>query len=52
MLLVDKVVDMKPRVSAVGIKNVTINEPYFTGHFPNQPVMPGGTAKRRRCQIS
>ena len=41
MLLVDKVVEMKPRVSAVGIKNVTINEPYFTGHFPTQPVMPG-----------
>ncbi len=41
MLLVDKVVEMKPRVSAVGIKNVTINEPYFTGHFPSQPVMPG-----------
>lgn len=41
MLLVDKVVEMKPRESAIGIKNVTINEPYFTGHFPTQPVMPG-----------
>lgn len=41
MLLVDKVVDMKPRESAVGIKNVTANEPYFPGHFPTQPVMPG-----------
>ncbi len=41
MLLVDKVVNMKPRVSAEGIKNVTINEPYFPGHFPTQPVMPG-----------
>ena len=41
MLLVDKVVDMIPSKSAVGIKNVTINEPYFVGHFPAQPVMPG-----------
>lgn len=41
MLLVDRLIDMKPRVSATGIKNVTINEPYFTGHFPSKPVMPG-----------
>ncbi len=41
MLLVDKVVGMKSRESAIGIKNVTINEPYFPGHFPTQPVMPG-----------
>lgn len=41
MLLVDKVVDMRKDESATGIKNVTINEPYFQGHFPSQPVMPG-----------
>ena len=41
MLLVDRVVDMKADESAVGIKNVTINEPYFQGHFPSRPVMPG-----------
>ncbi len=41
MLLVDKVVDMRKDESATGIKNVTINEPYFQGHFPTQPVMPG-----------
>jgi 3-hydroxyacyl-[acyl-carrier-protein] dehydratase len=41
MLLVDKVVEMKSDVSAVGIKNVTINEPFFQGHFPQRPVMPG-----------
>jgi 3-hydroxyacyl-[acyl-carrier-protein] dehydratase len=40
-LLVDKIVDMDGDNSAVGIKNVTINEPYFQGHFPDFPVMPG-----------
>lgn len=40
-LLVDRVVDLKPGESAVGIKNVTINEHYFQGHFPARPVMPG-----------
>lgn len=41
MLLIDRVVEMQAGKSAVGIKNVTINEPQFTGHFPTQPVMPG-----------
>ena len=41
MLMIDKVVDMIPDRSATGIKNVTINEPYFQGHFPSRPVMPG-----------
>ena len=40
-LLIDKVVDVRPGESATGIKNVTVNEPYFQGHFPNKPVMPG-----------
>ena len=40
-LLVDKVVDIRSGESAVGIKNVSINENYFQGHFPSQPVMPG-----------
>ncbi len=40
-LLVDRIVDMDGDASAVGIKNVTINEPFFQGHFPNFPVMPG-----------
>ncbi len=40
-LLVDKIIDMDGDHSAVGIKNVTINEPFFQGHFPNFPVMPG-----------
>lgn len=40
-LMIDRVVDVVPDVSAVGIKNVTINEPHFMGHFPQKPVMPG-----------
>jgi 3-hydroxyacyl-[acyl-carrier-protein] dehydratase len=40
-LLVDKVVNMVSRESAVGIKNVTVNEPFFQGHFPRQAVFPG-----------
>jgi len=41
MLLIDRVVDMEPNVSCVGIKNVSINEHFFAGHFPTKPVFPG-----------
>jgi 3-hydroxyacyl-[acyl-carrier-protein] dehydratase len=40
-LLIDRVVDMTRRARIVAIKNVTINEPFFQGHFPNLPIMPG-----------
>ncbi len=40
-LLVDKVIECKPGVSLVGVKNVTYNEPFFQGHFPQKPIMPG-----------
>ena len=40
-LLIDKVIDVVPGESATGIKNVTINEPFFVGHFPGHPIMPG-----------
>ena len=40
-LLVDRIVDLIPGKKVVGIKNVTINEPFFMGHLPERPVMPG-----------
>ncbi len=40
-LLVDKIIELEPRVRIVGIKQVTANEHFFTGHFPGAPVMPG-----------
>lgn len=40
-LLVDRVIEYTPGVSAVAIKNVTINDNFFPGHFPERPIMPG-----------
>jgi len=40
-LLVDRVVEFEPAKRVVGIKNVTFNEPFFTGHFPGMHIMPG-----------
>jgi 3-hydroxyacyl-[acyl-carrier-protein] dehydratase len=52
MLMVDKVVDMQLDHSAVGIKNVSINEPFFQGHFPGYPVMPGVMIIEALAQVS
>ncbi|NVP55942.1 3-hydroxyacyl-ACP dehydratase FabZ [Mycoplana rhizolycopersici] len=40
-LLVDKIIEIDGDNSAIGVKNVTVNEPQFTGHFPDHPIMPG-----------
>lgn len=40
-LLVDRVIELEPEKRIVGIKNVTFNEPFFPGHFPGKPIMPG-----------
>ena len=39
--MIERVLELEPNVSAVGIKNVSVNEPYFVGHFPEAPIMPG-----------
>lgn len=51
-LLVDKVVDIDETQSAVGIKNVTMNEPHFQGHFPGMPIMPGVTIIEAMAQTA
>ena len=40
-LLIDRVIEMERKTRIVAIKNVTVNEPHFTGHFPDYPIMPG-----------
>ncbi|WP_111735488.1 3-hydroxyacyl-ACP dehydratase FabZ [Roseovarius amoyensis] len=51
-LLVDRVVDIDGYSSARGIKNVTMNEPHFQGHFPGQPIMPGVTIIEAMAQAA
>lgn len=51
-LLVDRVVDIDGGKTCVGIKNVTFNEPHFTGHFPGMPVMPGVTIVEAMAQTA
>ncbi|MFZ5617741.1 MAG: 3-hydroxyacyl-ACP dehydratase FabZ [Pseudomonadota bacterium] len=41
MLMIDRLIDIKPGDSAVGVKNVSYNEQFFQGHFPQKPIMPG-----------
>jgi 3-hydroxyacyl-[acyl-carrier-protein] dehydratase len=51
-LLIDRVTEIKLNKSIVGIKNVTANEPQFTGHFPTRPVMPGVLIIEAMAQLS
>lgn len=50
-LLVDKVIELEEGKRAVGIKNVTANEPYFQGHFPGNPIMPGVLIVEAMAQV-
>jgi 3-hydroxyacyl-[acyl-carrier-protein] dehydratase len=50
-LLVDRIEELEPGVRAVGIKNVTQNEPFFQGHFPDNPVMPGVLVVEAMAQV-
>ncbi len=51
-LLVDRIIDIEPNAKAVAIKNVTINEPFFEGHFPDYPIMPGVLIVEAMAQVS
>ena len=51
-LLVDRIIDVQPGQSIVGIKNVTFNEPFFQGHFPGQPIMPGVLIVEAMAQVA
>ena len=50
-LLVDRIIELEPMKRAVGIKNVTINEQFFQGHFPEHPVMPGVLILEAMAQV-
>lgn len=50
-LLVDRILEVEPGVRAVGLKNVTANEPQFTGHWPENPVMPGVLMLEAMAQV-
>ncbi|RUM90603.1 MAG: 3-hydroxyacyl-[acyl-carrier-protein] dehydratase FabZ [Thermovibrio sp.] len=50
-LLVDKIVEFEPKKRIVGIKNVTINEPFFQGHFPGHPIFPGALLIEAMAQV-
>ncbi len=50
-LLVDRIAEIEPGRRAVGIKNVSVNEPYFQGHFPGHPVMPGVLVLEAMAQV-
>jgi len=51
-LLVDRIIELEPKTRAIGIKNVTFNEPFFQGHFPDYPIMPGVLIVEAMAQVA
>lgn len=51
-LMVDRIIEVEPGVRCVGIKNVSVNEPFFQGHFPGHPVMPGVLIIETMAQVA
>lgn len=51
-LLIDRVIEIEPGIRAVAIKNVSVNEPQFTGHFPGRPLMPGVLIVEAMAQVA
>lgn len=52
MILIDRVIEIEGDTRAVGVKNVTINEPFFQGHYPGTPIMPGVLIVEAMCQLA
>jgi len=52
MLLVEKILELEPNVRAVGLKNVSNNDPYLIGHFPNDPIFPGVLMIEAMAQVA
>ncbi|NMC27070.1 MAG: 3-hydroxyacyl-ACP dehydratase FabZ [Syntrophomonadaceae bacterium] len=50
-LLVDRILELEPGKRALGIKNLTVNEPFFTGHFPERPIFPGVLMVEAMAQV-
>jgi len=51
-LLIDRIIELEPNTKAIGLKSVTINEPFFEGHFPGYPIMPGVLIVEAMAQVA
>jgi len=51
-LMVDRIIELQPREKIVGLKNITMNEPFFPGHFPGAPIVPGTIVVESMAQVA